>query len=402
MRKALAAVFLASFAKCGAAILVRKRHINQVSPGEFLSSNLDENHDDLQLISQHASTGMLNLTADAPPANGSCNCMYFNPGDSPGCEGNCCTEKFGLGGPGRDADCRLRTTSSACTNLANDFGQFYCMWTPNTEDYFWNTRYTTTVPPLEAAVNDEMEDRIDVVSDLNKALEKIAFPNGRREGKHLDYMESGCYKPEHLEYVREVSAPLRMSVPRCFEECKELPGVKYFALTAGHVCYCMDFPVGNRVSEDACSTKCDGNDEQTCGGPFGAESVYNIFDCPTEAEKKEEHHREVFQIIGLYAKMEGESCGHSDSNGSEIDKSPTLNGPAEYCMQACWFGYGAEDCQGFSYDEGIQMCSFVNDEILPGSSWQGPGPRPVRGMFKLLQASWLQHGLTLPLLTMAE
>jgi len=261
-------------------------------------------------------------------ATGTCHCMIFDPGASAGCSGACCNRGDGIGGDGFDSHCRAENTSAGCENKDNVFGQKFCAWTPST------------------------------TADLAKTNEQAAPVLG-----FTDYSFSGCHKPEAPEVSPNAVTAPHMTREKCFSQCRDLPGMRYFALTAGHTCYCSEYPLGVKVARDACSTRCEGDERQRCGGPHGAASVFTMFDCTpaTALEKKKEGAEEAAHIVAAYAKMEGESCGHSDSNGAEIDNSPTLNGLAEYCMQACWFGYGAEDCQGFSYDASTSTCKFVTD-----------------------------------------
>jgi len=183
-----------------------------------------------------------------------------------------------------------------------------------------------------------------------------------------DFVASGCYSPENLMEIPSSLTPiLRMTVEKCFERCKRLPGIKYFALTGGNACHCSQVLPGAKLERDefgrsACDTKCEGNPGQTCGGESDAASVYAMYDCgQTEEDKREEAAEDAARVVASYSKVEGTSCAHSDGNVAEINRSPTMNGSPETCMEACWYAYSSFDCMGFTYDEVARQCTFVND-----------------------------------------
>jgi hypothetical protein len=64
-----------------------------------------------------------------------------------------------------------------------------------------------------------------------------------------------------------------MSVDLCRSKCSDQ--YDFYATVSGSYCTCvMWFEAGYNISSDKCSTPCQGNDKQICGGPDNAVSVW--------------------------------------------------------------------------------------------------------------------------------
>mmetsp|Transcript_157995 Transcript_157995/g.278949 ORF Transcript_157995/g.278949 Transcript_157995/m.278949 type:complete len:258 (-) Transcript_157995:55-828(-) len=184
------------------------------------------------------------------------------------------------------------------------------------------------------------------------------------DGPETFFAAAGCHRPDSpVESTSVMTSRLQMTVEICFARCQSMPGMKYFALTAGNTCYCSGAILGAKVGKDMCNKKCEGNEEQVCGGDFNSASVYTMFECGgnEEEEKKKKAEAKSARIVASYTKVDGESCAHSDSNTVTLDTGAEMLGAAEKCMQACMLDRKGEDCMGFTYEEESSKCKFVKD-----------------------------------------
>lgn len=188
-------------------------------------------------------------------------------------------------------------------------------------------------------------------------------PAAPRKSAGPFFAAAGCHRPDNpVQSESVMTSRLRMTRQICFAHCKSLDFMKYFAITAGHTCYCSAVVLGAKVGEDICNTKCEGDEEQVCGGDFNAASVFTIFECndSEEADKKEAEAK-IARITAAYKKIDGESCSHSESNTVKLDVGMEMIGKAEECMQACMLDRQGEECMGFTYEQQLSKCRFNSD-----------------------------------------
>jgi hypothetical protein len=164
---------------------------------------------------------------------------------------------------------------------------------------------------------------------------------------------------------------LGMTVNKCFNYCAKSHESKFFAVTQGRECFCSAVPLGHVLSDDACDVKCVGDPTKTCGGVANIASMYTMFDCepPSSDELKATAAKKMEKLIDSYQVKQGESCGLSKASSIELDGAPAMAGDPRDCAVACWEAKGAEFCQGFTYDETLEKCTFHAD-ILDGDVQQ--------------------------------
>merc|ERR1719343_1005485 len=68
-------------------------------------------------------------------------------------------------------------------------------------------------------------------------------------------------------------------------------------------------------------------------------------------------------LHGFYLVRKFESCGQAEGNVVHIDGSTTMVASPEKCKEACWLGYGAKTCHGFTYDKQTSKCTFHWDAL---------------------------------------
>jgi hypothetical protein len=215
---------------------------------------------------------------------------------------------------------------------------------------------------------DEEEDFIDNDDDI------IWYGGGHEDmfedekPRTKEYISSGCQQLP-LDAKAYYILTLGMTVGKCFSHCRKRPGTKFFGITRGHECFCAEVPLGNRISDAHCDTKCAGNPSEICGGVANIASVYNMIDCGEMSQEELEKAREKRRAkwIASFSINEGESCGQSTSSKIELDGSSVMAASPQDCAVACWEGKGAENCHGFTYDEIQEKCTFHAD-VLDGAT----------------------------------
>lgn len=113
---------------------------------------------------------------------------------------------------------------------------------------------------------------------------------GYERGVADGYLYVGCLRdaqaaPASAIYADAVEREKRVPItPRvCFDFCRTMPGMQFFALTQGRTCYCAPF-YKRAPGEGVCSLGCDGNHHFTCGGD-GMMDMYAMHACH-DAESK--------------------------------------------------------------------------------------------------------------------
>lgn len=97
-----------------------------------------------------------------------------------------------------------------------------------------------------------------------------------KEDISLLYQKLGCFKDDatHPDLKTKVNIK-KATQDECVKACAlEDKSFSYFGLQDGSSCYCgKDYGKYGKLSDDACSAKCEGNKEESCGG----QQANNIF-----------------------------------------------------------------------------------------------------------------------------
>lgn len=200
-----------------------------------------------------------------------------------------------------------------------------------------------------------------------KRMKSRSWSGANHRGTPTHYKSSGCWHATKVHDEIAYDGYHAMSVEECFAFCSmKEQRVNYFGLTEGTECWCGSIWDGQKLEDNKCDTKCDGNDLQTCGG-IDATNVFVMFDCTeaTDQERAEELASKNAELISSYGSFTEQTCGGAEGNNAEINRADTLIGSVDDCKLACWQGTGAETCHGFTYDEDQTRCSFHKD-VLDG------------------------------------
>jgi len=98
----------------------------------------------------------------------------------------------------------------------------------------------------------------------------------KKEDISLLYQKLGCYKDDLSSHDLKRKVKLqKVTQEHCAKSCAlDDKGYSYFALQNGTSCYCgKNYGKYGKISEDECNIKCNGNDNENCGGEH-ANSVY--------------------------------------------------------------------------------------------------------------------------------
>lgn len=177
------------------------------------------------------------------------------------------------------------------------------------------------------------------------------------------YSEHGCLEIEVQPLKANILRSQFMSLSKCFTHCAKTKGLHYFAVTGGDSCFCSPLSPGTPRDEGNCDLRCNGNDEELCGGFAGYANVYTMIDClpPDAQEKKDDAAFRLTRLRALYSMRKSQSCGRHKNNDVEIEGSRWLVGRPIECEQACLAGKGAAKCHGFTYSELTSRCTFHQD-----------------------------------------
>jgi len=185
-------------------------------------------------------------------------------------------------------------------------------------------------------------------------------------GKPTGYTASGCWKTTSVTGRIDYEGVRKMSADECFGFCQEKKGMQFFGTQKGEKCWCGTLHDGAKSEGGtACDYPCTGAKDEMCGG-IDAANVYVMYDCtpPTEEEKKAKAAKDRKEILDGYASFEGQTCGNADGNKLKVSQpdsvelSDTQVGSVEDCKMAC---HNSMECHGFTYEEGMQKCSFKYD-----------------------------------------
>eukprot|EP00928_Gymnodinium_smaydae_P072336 TRINITY_DN55704_c0_g1_i1.p1 TRINITY_DN55704_c0_g1~~TRINITY_DN55704_c0_g1_i1.p1 ORF type:complete len:241 (+),score=49.95 TRINITY_DN55704_c0_g1_i1:188-910(+) len=184
--------------------------------------------------------------------------------------------------------------------------------------------------------------------------------------KGLEYTSRGCVKVSSLHGEVRYDGFSEMSETVCFTFCAKQK-TRYFGLSEGSKCWCAGAYDGQNVNPGKCSSRCDGDDKESCGGPYAA-NVHLIFDChkQTAAEVAAEAAERKAEILKSYGSFAKQTCGQADSGKTKVDGAETRVGSLEECKLACWSAPGSDQCHGFTYEEPSGKCSFHRD-VLDGT-----------------------------------
>lgn len=205
-------------------------------------------------------------------------------------------------------------------------------------------------------------------SSTTACLEKDGY-------KPAPYVESGCY--QRTKVMGEIKNDAgSMNIEECYTFCKgrqEKP--EFFGLTTppSNVteCWCAELFVGHEMPGTQCEKLCSGDPDKTCGGDVTSR-VYTIFECRSgygiDAQVAEIKQQSMAN--DAYELKKGQSCGKGKNDGDNLVKitppgsnkpSDTLIGYENECKQACSLGHNSFSCQGFTFEEGLQRCTFHYD-----------------------------------------
>lgn len=128
-----------------------------------------------------------------------------------------------------------------------------------------------------------------------------AAPSGYERGRASGYIYVGCLhdagKPAATALYAEAVDKERQQpmTPRvCFDFCREMAGMQFFALTAGRSCYCTAY-YERAPGEGVCTRGCEGESHFTCGGD-GMMDVYGMHACHDEGEKLTEAYSKALEV----------------------------------------------------------------------------------------------------------
>merc|ERR1719329_1855004 len=107
---------------------------------------------------------------------------------------------------------------------------------------------------------------------------------------------------------------------KCFLNCKNEDGMKYFALMKGNLCFCAPVPPGEDIGEKKCDSACSGDADEMCGGAGGAASMFTMLDGEKGGDKeiKEDMKADKEKLLAAYSSFDA-GCSHTDSNLQEIN-----------------------------------------------------------------------------------
>merc|ERR1719456_645927 len=185
-------------------------------------------------------------------------------------------------------------------------------------------------------------------------------------GKPTGFTASGCWKTTSVKDRIDYEGVRKMSPDECFGFCAEKKGMQFFGTWKGEKCWCATLHDGAKSEGgSACDYPCTGAKDKMCGG-IEAANVYVMYDCtpPTEEEKKAKAAKDRKDIMDGYASFEGQTCGGAEGNKLKVSQpdsvelSDTQVGSVEDCKMAC---HNSMQCHGFTYEEGMQKCSFKYD-----------------------------------------
>jgi len=114
---------------------------------------------------------------------------------------------------------------------------------------------------------------------------------------------------------------------------------------------------GKEVLAERCNTRCSGDKKQMCGGSNDASTVYALVpDLPGFHIAAPPTKNTAF-----FAFRSGQTCGQDPRGLATVKGATTMTGTVDVCKSVCLSGFGASECNGFTYDAGSSKCTFHTD-----------------------------------------